>query len=310
MATYLQAVKHLSQGERKRYLWVGGPERRLVEEIVDLYRDNVATEQRTTIDLETSPESELWRAIEIYPVERSLVIVRGAERIQNWDRFLDFEFEPIRGLHLCFVSAEDLTDTHPEHMRVLIKRGRFVRCGPFSKLDDAVTVLQLHRPIDRPAAELLIRRVPDVSTALNVLAMCDYFSPDEPVPYAVIERLVAPSPSEDYVEAVTELRARDATQATTLLAPGSYHQIIGLLDFRLNALTRLHDALRRTTDIGDLSRLTGLDRFVVRDLLRSARLYDHRRVQIAAEALQMVDARITEGETDMVLETLAVLWAA
>jgi hypothetical protein len=314
MANYLFGSKQLDKGKPRRYAWFCGPERRLVEEVVDRYHTLVGAEEADVhrIDLADRDVADVWTAMNLYPVgERAFVLVRSAERIRDWEPFLEWDFSPLRSVHVCFVSNDDNVDTQAEHMVALRKHGHYIRCGPFTKHEDLVEVLQRHRAMEPEAADLLLwRTAGKVSAALDFLDKCAAFSPKDAVPYGVVERLVARSPGEDFVGALTEMRVKDAAEAAGSVPPTQYGSIVGMLDYRLDALARLHGALRRSTDMQDLARLTHLDMFVVRDLYRFVRMYDHSRLRVAVEALALVDSRISEGEDDLILETLTALWAA
>jgi hypothetical protein len=292
MANYLFGSKQLDKGKPRRYAWFCGPERRLVEEVVDRYHTLVGAEEADVhrIDLADRDVADVWTAMNLYPVgERAFVLVRSAERIRDWEPFLEWDFSPLRSVHVCFVSNDDNVDTQAEHMVALRKHGHYIRCGPFTKHEDLVEVLQRHRAMEPEAADLLLwRTAGKVSAALDFLDKCAAFSPKDAVPYGVVERLVARSPGEDFVGALTEMRVKDAAEAAGSVPPTQ----------------------RRSTDMHDLARLTHLDMFVVRDLYRFVRMYDHSRLRVAVEALALVDSRISEGEDDLILETLTALWAA
>lgn len=82
MGTYRQWRVHADRGEVKRVTWVCGPERLLVEEVVDTTRRQIAASDMDYVTISCVPSAEnkepvkdMWDAASQYP------LVPGANRL-------------------------------------------------------------------------------------------------------------------------------------------------------------------------------------------------------------------------------------
>jgi hypothetical protein len=219
-----------------------------------------------------------------------------------------------------FVSNEESTSTEPEHMRLFVERGKFVRCGPFSppergKKDARIEVFKAHAPITVPAALLLIERTRGrMGPALDFLRKCTLFT-EGPIDKGLVDALVVPVATDDFISALVAFNGRDAMAAAPQILEEQYGFIIGALDYRLGNLSRLYRALRRADHRRDPSarrrevlKTSGLERFQVNELLPYARRYDPAQVRTCVQALALADSRAADGDTTLVLEVLTALW--
>lgn len=86
------------------------------------------------------------------------------------------------------------------------------------------------------------------------------------------------------------------------------------MDYKLDALSRLYRALRKADRFRSprerfiqVLKNSGLHPYVVKELIGHARRYDPAQVRTSIEALALVDARVSAGERDLILETLVAL---
>lgn len=324
MASYLQFLNGHRRGERKRAYWICGPERRLVEEVVDMAVEQIAADDfsSTTMFVSEARDRDVWAQLDVMPTgdDRRLVIVREAEQLVNWEPLADWWDEPaLRPVHAIFVSNEDNTDTSKSHMRLFVSRGKFVRCGPFhdptpGSKDQRIDVFRSHAPIGIGAARLLLARTRGrMGPALDVLAKCRLMT-DAEIDERYVKALAASYPDEDFTEALVSFRATDAFSAARAVPTEEYGSVIAKLDYELGTLARLHRAMTKMTGprvadrVHKLATISGVEPVAVVRLGPYARRYDRTRVRTCIQALAMADSRVAGGETDLVLEVLTSLW--
>ena len=318
MATYLQWRGRHDKGELKRAYWVCGPVRRLVEEVVDSTRRLIDADPADSLTMSMSEvaERDVWAELNLFQPEgkRRFILVREAERIGRWEPFVDwFASKELPQSRVMFVSSDDDTDRTTDHMQLIVKKGRYVRCGPFSlereRLKDAVRVLQLHHPDMRaPEANYLFSRVRgDMEAAMEALEKASYFRGD--LDRGAIDALAMAKPSDRYVDALLAGRKREAFDAATALPEEELSKTIGLLDSRLDALARVGAVIRRDpgASVQKLCSLTGLPAVTVVAVKFHASAYDRKRVRRCSEALAFVDSARVSGQ-DGLVEVLTALW--
>ena len=318
VATYLQWRGRHDKGEVKRAVWVCGPIRRLVEEVVDATRSRVGADVADSVSLVAgeTPDRDIWAAANQFTGGEGnrLVCVRDAEKIKRWEQFMGWiASRELPRTHLLFVSNEPDTDTKSEHMQALVKKGRYVRCGPFSlereRVPDALQVLRMHHSgLEAPEAYYLFQRVRgDMEAALGALEKASYFR--GVVSRQVIDAFAQQMPSERFVESLIAGRKREAFEAARAVPDEELSRTVGLLDSRLDALTRVGTALRRDPDasIRKLCSTTGLPAVTVVEVRWAAAAYDRKRLRRCTEALVFVDSALSEGQ-DGLADVLAALW--
>jgi hypothetical protein len=318
MATFLQWYGRHTKGELKRVYWVCGPVRRLVEEVVDSVRERVDADPYDSVSLtagETS-DRDIWAEFNLFSTEarRRFILVREAERIQKWGPFLDwFSSKELPRTYGVFVSSAYDTDRTTDWMQAIVKKGRYTRCGPFSlereRVSDAVKVLQLHhRNLLAPEANYLFQRVRgDMEAALEALEKASYFRGE--MSRAVIDALAEAKPSDRYVAALIAGRKVEAFEAARSMPEEDFSKTIGLLDSRLDALTRVGAIMRRDprATIQKLCSSTGLPAVTVVDIRLAAASYDRKRIRRCSETLAFVDSAQATGQ-DGLMEVLTSLW--
>jgi hypothetical protein len=318
MGTYLQWRARADKGEVKRVTWVCGPIRRLVEEVVDRTRDTVGADEVDSVSFVAGEtlDRDIWASVNQFGSGDGtrMICVREAERIKNWGQFLAwYESRELPRTHVLFVSSEPDTDTSTEHMQTIMKRGRYVRCGPFTytreRIPDALTVLRMHhKGLQAPEALYLFQRVRgDMEEALGALEKASYFT--GVVSRQVIDAFAQSKPSERLVEALIAGRKHEAFEAARSVPDEELSRSVGLLDSRLDALTRVGAVLRRDPDasIRKLCSATGLPAVTVVEVKYHAAAYDRKRLRRCTEALVFVDSAHAEGQ-DGLMEVLVALW--
>jgi DNA polymerase III delta subunit len=311
VANYLEFRRMHARGEIKRAYWVCGPVHRLVEEVVDTVRRQVAPSDVDDVRLVADEvrDAEIWNELNQYPYgDRRLVTVRSADAIRTWQPFVDWlDSRMMPRSHVLFVSSAPNADTSEGHMKRIVKSGRFVRCGPFRNVEHAYEVLMAHGDIDHSRARFLYERVGgDMDAALECLAKCAYF--DGHLTERILTLLTQPRTMVDFVDALVAGRKRDAMTAAQVTADEDIPRVIGLLDARLDTLLKIHRAMKTSVRLMEVSKAVRMEPFVVKTLLPSARAYDPNRVRRSSQALAFIDGQHAEGVRDALLETLVVIW--
>jgi DNA polymerase III delta subunit len=304
--------------------WVVGPVRRLVEEVIDLIVARIGADpyDRVRLTAGETPERDIWSAINQYPAGGPrIVVVREAERLQRWEQLADWrEDRALRDSHVLFVSSEDSSDTSLDYLHLIVTKGKFVKCGPYNppkkgQRDMRVDTLKARMPITDPAARTLLDRTRgDMDAALDFADKCRLFTGtiDERLVKAVVEV----APADNFVEAVIAFQPVAAFQALAVLPEEEYSTTIGMLDYQLDCLSRLYRALRKADNIRDnkarrtreIIKQSRLEQWQVGQFLPYARRYDPPQVRTCIEALALADSKVSEGETDLVMELLVSFW--
>jgi hypothetical protein len=324
VANFVQFLNSHKRGETKRAYWVCGPVRRLVEETVDLVVHRIGADPFSCVRLtagETS-DKDIWAALNQYPSDGPrMIVVREAEKMMRWSLFAEWwGARDLAESHALFVSSEESTDTSLDHVHLIVSKGKFVKCGPFSppskkgQKDARMEVLKAHAAITDPAARLLILRTRgDMDRALDFLNKCKRFQ--GVVDERVVKAIVEVAPADTYVESLIAFKGRDAFEALSTLPITEYSSVIGYLDYQLDCLFRLYRAMRRADNIKDRSRWTRevlknsrLESWQVARLSPYARRYDPGQVRTCIEALALADSKVADGETDLVMEVMTALW--
>lgn len=319
MSTYHQWRVAADKGEVKRVTWVCGDQRVLVEEVVDTVRARVGASvlNYQTFTAGTDPDREFWAAAHQFPLEAGanrFILVRNAERISRWQP-LDGWLAATRqlvGVYLLFVSGEpdfayQMVDGRKAglkpHLETIKNRGRIVRCSMPHELD-LVAWVRRRVPLDEEMARYLLRRTgADLATVAGTCTKLALL-PGNPGP-VTIDALCAEAPTDTFVNALLNLRKRDALLAAPSVSDKDYGRTVSVLDQRLDLLA----ALWRATRAGRAAReITGWPTFLVRQYLPAAKHYDPDRCVYSRRVLAVCDEALRGGARTGWLEALVALW--
>jgi DNA polymerase III delta subunit len=312
IATFLQWHKRHADGELKRAYYLYGPDRVLVEEVVDAVRDAVAPSDldRLTFSAGSDKDIDVWTAVNQYPLEgraKKLVVVREAEKMKDWSTFETWLMSrSMPNTHVVFVSDEETVDTSQPHIERIKKTGRLVKCGPLNE-EDTVTYLQLHGSIDRHTAMYLVERVGGkLWAAAECMKKAAFFNTEVTVP--IIDAISIPSPGVEFTDELLAIRKRSALAVVESVPLEDYPHIVGRLDYDLEILAKIHRAARYDATVPGVIKSTKVPGNLVKKFLPSARYYDRDRVRECVRTLNFVDARVQRGVREGVLEVLVALW--
>lgn len=331
MANYLQAIGLLGRGEKKRCWYVCGAERPLVEEIVAAIERLIDPHDLDYAILSAgrTSDADVWAHANQYPLvpeRHRLVIVRDAEKIRDWRQlgpWLDSRHIPQN--HVLFVSNEEDVERDEdqamvaEHVKRIAKTGRFVRCSPLTRgewdwrtrsrtTDEAARYVESRHPrfSTALAAHLLDRTASNLSAALNVARMTDYLEGE--VTEMTIDALARESPARTFVQELSAMRKPRALEVLEEMDESDYGRAIGELDFRLDALSRIHREQKKHSSTQALAKQTGVENWLVREMKDHAKHYDATRVLRDVNALARADAQLHVGSATGVMEALVAKW--
>jgi DNA polymerase III delta subunit len=214
VATYLQWSRlfHGEKQELKRCTYLVGPDRILVEDIVDAIRKRVAPND---LDYAPVPASEfkpfqIFDALNQYPIDprgQKLVVVRDCERIKDWKPVQEWlASRHIPQVVAVFIDSRHEVDTTQPHMASIIKSGRYVTCGPLNE-NDMYSFISSRCAIDPSDCRKLVERVGgDLPRAYDAARKAASLGArlDE----RAINILVSPSPSEEVEDALSGINKR------------------------------------------------------------------------------------------------------
>jgi hypothetical protein len=314
MATYTQWCSlFYEKKETKRLTYLVGPDRILVEEIVDAIRDRVAPHELdyASVSPVEQPAPQIWAAMNQYPIDpdgRRLVIVRDVEKLKGWDKNFQswMASRHLPDVIVVMVDSRHEVDTKSEHMASIVKSGRYVSCGPLNEAD-AYAFISSKCAIDKSDALALLTRVGgDLAKAAGVASKAAVLG--RRLDLKAIEILATPSPSEEFEDALIALNKPLALRAASDMDPSDYSRAIGSLDYRLDQVRRLNILIRRQTSMRDIIANSKIPPFVVKRLMPVAKHYDRANALSRTSALALVDSALRSGAREGLLEVLVATW--
>lgn len=339
MVTFLQWA---AKDAVKRFTWLCGREQVLVDETIWRIKrlTGVPEGSREYLDGSQEPAQVIWDRIyqqSLEPTGRRLVVVRNAQEINGWSRLklLVSTSPDLYNSHFVFVS----TAPHPH----LIRDGNFVldenkkkqlieplvifgdrrhifdlvQCGELSteprrdnrgkkiKSSDFVQWIQGQTLVDESSAEHLIQRAAgDMMSIRNVVLKCTILG--IPLERKTIDLLCEES-SSDFAHHVLVGEKHKALLALRSMDSLDYSRTIGHLDQRLDVMETLHRANRNNRTVRDIISQDNIPGFVVKQLLRYAKLYDSAKVLHCRELLASMDELHRNGVKEF-FDVLVALW--
>jgi len=312
--------------EAKQVTWLCGTEAVLIEDVIANLKWAVQPEpwNYAPLVLGEATEREIWAEVAQLPVGTSkrLVVIRGAEKLKQTDRIIDF----IRTRTLnsktfvIFVSNEERarrtepTKEQPkgelvDFLQAFSGKGQIIECRPFTQATAKVAVEWVHNKVtmrEGLAAYLLNRTAGDLRLVRDVCRKLALF-PGEPTRTAINEML-AERPRDNFVDALVALDKKTALLALERLPVGDYSRTIGQLDSQLDFAGMVHDMLVEHRSPTEIARAAGNKNFLVQDIIPKAKHYDSKRRLEIRKMLATADETIRGGESIGVMESLVAWW--
>lgn len=288
-------------------MWVCGPERVLVEQVVAGTRAAAVAagesyERRWAGEL---TDEQLWlacRPLPTAPATRRLFVIRDAERIRHFDvGLLRLRSSATR---LLLVSGEAELSECPG----AVLAGLAVCCDrPRAPQLLAWAARRSGGALDAGTAAHLLDRVGGrLEEAADVADKLALFV--GPANHRVIEALCEPAPVRSFADALVDGQPAAALLAAGELGPGDYPAVVGELAAALDALAVLGPVVRAGTAAKDLSRATDLGWRLVRRLVPLAPAYLPDTIARRRELLAVIDRAVTRGAGEGLAEALVALW--
>lgn len=317
MATYLKALELLGKGGLKRLYFVYGPDRPLVEDVVDRVRvkANVSDFDYVSTSPLSQSEREIWASANTYPLEqgaRRLVVVRDADRMldrRSLMSFLETRHLPLTTLLMVSEGVHDPTkmkDLEREAWLRMQKTGQIVKCGPSSEesvVDFLETTLEVQRGTARQTAEILRG---DMTEAMNLASKVRHFS-SASRERAMIQ-LCEPSPARRFAESLLTMKKDEALTCLPAMSTDDCLWSIGELDWLTDQASRAHRAANRHMTRRDQRDLLDVKPWLFKILERSAKHYDRERYIRCVGRLARADTVLRRGDGTGVMEMLVAGW--
>jgi DNA polymerase III delta subunit len=312
MATYSQFSRLFhDKDELKRMYYLHGPAKVLVEEVLDDIRARVDPRDDQYVQLSGDQKpADLWSALSQYPIDTKhtkLVVVRDAHKIKKWQGFISWaESREMPRTYVVFVGDDAEVDTKQPYFERLQRSGRIVRCTTTDE-EAVIAYMRSRVEIDRSTAKFLYERVGfDFDEARNVILKLQAIG--RPADLKLVMWLAPASAVSDFVVELMARRKASAVDAIPRVPEEMYSQIVGALDWRLDAASRLWRVTQRRRSMQEILSETGLKPHWVKELSAIAKYYDKKQVVRSTKALAFVDDQLLRGERQGILETLVLLW--
>lgn len=322
MGSYSQWRVSAVKGTVKRFTYVCGTERFLVDEVISTTRKNLALEPHECVTIVLggangqTPERDMWELLGSVPATgKRLVVVHGVERIRRWyhlENLIDAGRE-LTGTWAVFESSEDnypLTDDGvAAHIGALRDStyGQLVRCSRPSEDDQLSWVMSRLPGAGKLLASYVLQRTGiDFSAAAAVCAKASLFG--DRVNEALIDLLCEETPADGFADCLVFLRRDKALLCIPSMGDSEMLRAFALLDSRLETLSLLHKAFRNKMEVRDIHQKFNIHPIIVKKFRDAAGTYDRDRVRACRAALVMVEDAWRSGARTGVAESLVALW--
>jgi DNA polymerase III delta subunit len=282
---------------------VAGPERVLVEDVVDATRNTVNAQPFDSVVLTAGDDSaaEIWAALNAYPSNpdaRRLVVVRSANLLESVEPLVSWAMAARHRLPTTYaVFVSDSPDIPGGWLKSIRRLTYVVKCA-FPNENDLLAWAQTFVPtlghidlaalVDRAGGSL--RAIHDVLRKVALLC--------QPPSFELLVSLVGDAVVTDFVESLLALRKPQAFAAAEAVDSSEWPRLLGLLDSRLDVLSMLY-ADRRTREVTP---------WLAQRYNRIAGFYDPSRVRHARDVLERLDDAVHSGAQGAVPEVLVMLW--
>lgn len=304
--TYATWRASADKAEARRCIYVCGPERILVQEVIDttLSIVNPSHLDYVTMSAERRSPAEVWLAASTYPLNPGaprLVLVRDAEKLRHWgglQGWLD-NARRLPGTYLMFASNEpDVPNA--EHITLLRKRslGQVVRCTRPNETDLTAWVRR-RSGLDVELSTRLLNHVDwELSAAADACAKLTLLGAN--LSASTVDAVCIP-PAGDFVEYLLAEDKKQAIATTYQLDTAA----LGLLAARVDVLARLWVAARAGIPLREIR---DVPQFLVARYHGTASRWHPKRCAHARRVLAVVEDVYRSGARDGVGEALVALW--
>lgn len=322
MAGFTQWRTWAAKGDIRKVTFVCGDEPFLIERVVEDIKSIVAPPATDYVVYEAGSvvDSAIWvEALHtpLDPQASRLVVVRSAERFQDW-AFLSqwlLVTKNSTAIYIVFVSNEPNFPTYlggdgkeypTDYIELIQKQGRAVKCSLPSEEDLANWLIEEYG-LSYESADFLVRHASgNLHSMINVCRKAKVFNAS-PKP-AVIAQLCAEESHDSFVDSLILLDKKSAILAIKALDEDAYSRQIGMLDSRLELIQDLAAMSSRHMTLREMCAEPGMKPFLVRKFLPCVRKYNDAKIAYCRRLLVVCDHAIQSGARKGVLETLVAMW--
>jgi hypothetical protein len=314
----------------KQITWLCGSETVLKDHIADSIRHMLDVDAWSYLPLVVGEDSErsVWGALDEHPLGASqrLVLVQHADRLQRWDRLIDWVQHRTENprTHVVLISDEErLARTDPPfeerrkgvkeellpHLAAISGKGPLIECRPFTQATakHAVTWVRSRLAMrEAVAGHLLDRANGDLRLVRDTLSKMAVLGVEPTV--SLVNTMLQAEPRDAFTASLIAMDKPAALRALERIPESDYSRIIGLLDSDVEFARRIHDMLIEHKTPGEIARAVGNRGFLVHDVIPVAKHYNRKRVRSIRTLLAAVDGHYRQGIRDGLLESLVAGW--
>lgn len=332
MGTYAQWQRGAAKGKVRKFTWVCGAERVLVDEVAGFIiemLDNPAVNELVAYynaDAPTFSESDLWVTAAAHPGRenaRRLLVVRSANKLKVTDNltWLVQHGRDLPWLYMLFISDDERLEYvnsyagEEEHAQQLAyhlaalrdsAQGQLVVCStPNAK--DLVTWVQGQLQVsDDLAAHLLARCGGDLAAVRDTCTKTRALAEDTPLTKQLLDSLTTLEPATDFADALIMGQRRTALYAA--MDVEDFGLVIGLLDARLDMLGALRKAISSGMTPAEMHAKLKIPQQVIVKFRQHASAYSDVVITRRRAVLTAADSSWRRGAPEGIAEFLVALW--
>lgn len=298
----------------------------LIEEVLDSIRASLGVQpwNYQAFRAGDDPERDIWNDLDRHAIDQGfrLVVIRNAETLTNWDRWLSWVKRRTENpkTYVVFISNEEKVPTvvsgkrgekptAAPHVAVFSRRGHVVECKPFtqSTAKHALSWVQSKVPLrDSVAGHLLNRANGDLRLARDMCRKLSVLGDD--ITIQMVNALLDERPRETFPDALMARRKREALLALERMPESEYSRALGMLDASLDLAGLVYDMTSAHASPGEIARSAGPRAFLVPGILPIAKHYDTRRRIDLRRILAGADEALRGGAREGVMEAVVALW--
>lgn len=257
------------------------------------------------LDLEENDEKQLWSNLFRYPTDPEfpiLVVVRNAERVQDWNNLRNLHSSTIVN-HVVFIFSEALAESHYayEFMR---RKAKYVDCSKVS--DDELLVLMGQFGLSKRSSELLLDRSSgDLKTVLNVIEKTKFLGSSTP---EVITALCQESALDSFSDYLIFGHKEAAISVASTLSYEESLREVQFLFSRMKMFEDINGASKFNNKFApEIAREIGAKVFLVKKYSKVSKTYDSRKILSKRTLLVATDSALRDGGR-LALLSLVAMW--
>lgn len=293
--------------EHKRLMWITGAESVLVDRVLAAELGSRLKHEGDIIKLDAADEKEadlLYSLQQVPHTSERIVIIKNANHIKNWDRFLEWLRTYNTTLQLFMVSYEDKPDTTETRFKYFISAGRYVECKQIKDLAEFISETESIRG----TAAVYLVHVCGGDFRKCVHALNKLRALDVEITAELVRKYISRNLSEQFVEHLYNNNKKDAFECISYVKRDEYRKVLGFIEYKLKQLFVYVPLKRKRLRPEEISERIGIPRFYVDGLAKQAEAVDNKKLSRWVHLLVKVDSLIKQNVFVGVLEYLVVSW--